>query len=50
MNIKNSNAEKIVEKLRNRNILVSARMGGIRVSTHFWNTEEDIDLLLKHIQ
>ena len=50
VNIKNSNAEKIVEKLRNRNILVSARMGGIRVSTHFWNTEEDIDLLLKHIQ
>jgi len=50
VNIKHSDSEKIVEKLKEKKILVSARMGGIRVSTHFWNTEEDIDTLLKNIQ
>ena len=50
VNIKHPNSEKIVEKLKEKKILVSARMGGIRVSTHFWNTEEDIDTLLKNIQ
>jgi selenocysteine lyase/cysteine desulfurase len=50
VNIKHSNSEKIVEKLKEKKILVSARMDGIRVSTHFWNTEEDIDTLLENIQ
>jgi cysteine desulfurase/selenocysteine lyase len=49
VNIKVSEPEKIAEALRKRNILVSARMNGIRVSTHFWNTEEDIDELLHGI-
>ncbi len=30
------------EKLRSQNILVSARGGGIRVSPHFYNTEEEV--------
>lgn len=49
VNIKVSEPEKVAEALRKRNILVSARMNGIRVSTHFWNTEEDIDELLHGI-
>ncbi|MBU7024708.1 MAG: aminotransferase class V-fold PLP-dependent enzyme [Theionarchaea archaeon] len=49
VNIKVPEPEKVAESLRNRNILVSARMNGIRVSTHFWNTEEDIDELLHGI-
>ncbi|MEM0373949.1 MAG: aminotransferase class V-fold PLP-dependent enzyme [Sulfolobaceae archaeon] len=32
----------IVEKLYEKNIIVSARGGGIRISTHFYNTEEEI--------
>lgn len=50
VNIKHPDAEKIVEKIREKKILVSARMNGIRVSTHFWNTEEDVDKLLEIIQ
>lgn len=49
VNIKVPEPEKVAESLRKRNILVSARMNGIRVSTHFWNTEEDIDELLHGI-
>ncbi|MEA1992874.1 MAG: aminotransferase class V-fold PLP-dependent enzyme [Euryarchaeota archaeon] len=50
VNIAHSNPEKAVEKLKDKNIFVSPRMGGIRVATHFWNTEEDIDKLLDSIQ
>lgn len=49
VNIKHPKPEKVVEALRSQNILVSARMNGIRVSTHFWNTEEDIDDLMHGI-
>ncbi|MGC1121803.1 MAG: aminotransferase class V-fold PLP-dependent enzyme [Candidatus Methanofastidiosia archaeon] len=49
VNIKHPKSEKVAETLRKQNILVSARMNGIRVSTHFWNTEEDIDELLHGI-
>ncbi|MBU7000310.1 MAG: aminotransferase class V-fold PLP-dependent enzyme [Theionarchaea archaeon] len=49
VNIKHPKPEKVVEALRKQNILVSARMNGIRVSTHFWNTEEDIDDLMHGI-
>lgn len=50
VNIIHSDAERIVEKLREKRILTSARMNGIRVSTHFWNTEEDIDKVLETIR
>jgi len=36
----------IVKKLLNDNIIVSSRYGGIRISPHFYNTEEDIDKLI----
>jgi cysteine desulfurase/selenocysteine lyase len=47
VSIVHDNAEKVVEQLESKNILVSARVNGIRVSTHFWNTKEDIDQLLE---
>ena len=49
-NIVHKDAEKIAEDLKKKKILVSARMNGIRVSTHFWNTREDIDNLFENIQ
>ena len=49
-NIVVKDADRIVEGLKKKRILVSARMNGIRVSTHFWNTKEDIDNLLENIQ
>jgi len=50
VNIRHPDATRIAEKLREEKVLVSARMNGIRVSTHFWNTKEDIDRLLEYIQ
>ncbi|KYK38364.1 MAG: aminotransferase class V-fold PLP-dependent enzyme [Theionarchaea archaeon] len=49
VNVIHEDAENVVEKLRKKNIIVSARMNGIRVSTHFWNTKEDIDKLFEAI-
>ena len=50
VNICHEHAENVVESLREKKIVVSARMNGIRVSTHFWNTKEDIDRLMEEIQ
>jgi cysteine desulfurase/selenocysteine lyase len=36
-----------VEKLKQKGIIVSARMNGIRISPHFYNTEEELDRLIK---
>jgi selenocysteine lyase/cysteine desulfurase len=36
----------LVQKLRDQRILASARHGCLRVSVHFYNTEEDIDRLI----
>jgi selenocysteine lyase/cysteine desulfurase len=37
----------VVKELEKRNkIIVSARGKGIRVSTHFYNNEEDVDKLI----
>ena len=38
-----------VENLRKKGIVVSARAQGIRVSPHFYNTEEEIDRLLTEL-
>ena len=43
--------EKLFNKLTEENIVVSPRGGGIRLSFHFYNTEEEVDIvakLLKH--
>ena len=37
--------EKLFSKLTEENVVVSPRGGGIRVSFHFYNTEEEIDVI-----
>ena len=49
VNFKVKNPKKVVEKLKKDNIIVSSRAGGIRVSAHFWNTEDELDTLLKAV-
>jgi selenocysteine lyase/cysteine desulfurase len=41
------NAQKLTNQLLARRIYVSARGGGIRVAPHFYNTEEDINHMVK---
>jgi cysteine desulfurase/selenocysteine lyase len=47
VNFKVESCEKVVENLKEKNIIVSSRAGGIRVSAHFWNTREELDTLLE---
>jgi cysteine desulfurase/selenocysteine lyase len=46
VNFKTAKPQKLVEKLSTKGIIVSARSHGIRVSPHFYNTEEEIDMLM----
>ena len=49
VNFKIDKPEEVVEKLSGKAIIVSARSHGIRVSPHFYNTEEEIDNLIDEI-
>jgi len=49
VNFKIDKPKDVVEKLRRIGIVVSARANGIRVSPHFYNTEEEIDKLVEEI-
>jgi len=42
--------EKHVKRLNEKGIIVSARAHGIRVSPHFYNSEEEIDQLIKELE
>jgi selenocysteine lyase/cysteine desulfurase len=42
----NADAEEVVKKLQRRGVSVSARCGKVRISPHFYNTEEEIDQAL----
>lgn len=42
--------ERRVKELSKKGIIVSARAHGIRVSPHFYNTEEEIDQLIKELK
>jgi selenocysteine lyase/cysteine desulfurase len=42
-------AEK-VEKLREKGIIVSARMNGVRVSPHFYSMEEELERLVEEVE
>jgi cysteine desulfurase/selenocysteine lyase len=50
VNFKIKNPQKTVDELEKKNIVVSARASGIRVSPHFYNTEEEIDSLVTEIK
>lgn len=50
INFKIDNPQKIVGKLEKTGIVVSARANGIRVSPHFYNTEEEIDKFTEEIK
>ena len=50
VNFKIKNPQKIVNELEKKNMVVSARANGIRVSPHFYNTEEEIDGLITEIK
>jgi len=51
VNFKISNCREVVAVLRNeKGVIVSPRLGGIRVSPHFFNTEEDIDTLINGLK
>lgn len=50
VNFKIDKPQKMAEKLKNKGIVVSARAHGIRVSPHFYNTEEEIDKLIEEIK
>jgi len=49
-NFKISNPAERVRKLAEKGFIVSARSHGIRVSPHFYNTEEEIDNLVKELK
>jgi len=49
VNFKVKDAKTVVKKLEKKNIIVSSRAGGIRISAHFWNTTEELDTLLKEL-
>jgi selenocysteine lyase/cysteine desulfurase len=50
INFKVEKPKEVVEHLKRNNIVVSARARGIRVSPHFYNTEEEIDKLVNEVE
>jgi cysteine desulfurase/selenocysteine lyase len=50
VNFKINRPQKVAEMLTKKGIIVSARANGIRVSPHFYNTEEEIDALTEEIR
>jgi selenocysteine lyase/cysteine desulfurase len=42
--------QELVTKLRQKGIVVSARAHGIRVSPHFYNTEDEIERLIEEVK
>jgi selenocysteine lyase/cysteine desulfurase len=47
VNFKVRNPQETADKLAEKGIIISPRAGGIRVSPHFYNTEEEIDKLVE---
>ena len=50
VNFKFRKPQTLVDKLDKRGIVVSARSNGVRVSPHFYNTEEEVDRLMKAVR
>ncbi len=43
-------AQKKADRLKDKNIIISARSNGLRVSPHFYNTEEEIEFLIQELK
>jgi len=50
VNFKIDKPKELAETLRQKGIVASARARGLRVSPHFYNTEEEIDKLMEEIR
>jgi cysteine desulfurase/selenocysteine lyase len=50
VNFRVDKPQQLSEKLQKKGIVVCARANGIRVSPHFYNTEEEIDRLTEEIK
>jgi selenocysteine lyase/cysteine desulfurase len=50
INFKTKTPKKVVEGLSSEGIVVSARANGVRVSPHFYNTEEEIDKAMSQVR
>ncbi|MEM3458904.1 MAG: aminotransferase class V-fold PLP-dependent enzyme [Candidatus Bathyarchaeia archaeon] len=50
VNFKIDKPKKLTETLRQKGIVTSARARGLRVSPHFYNTEEEIDKLMEEVK
>jgi cysteine desulfurase/selenocysteine lyase len=43
-------APEVAAELKRRGVLISARHGNLRISTHFYNSENDIDRLAEELK
>ncbi|MCL6578620.1 MAG: aminotransferase class V-fold PLP-dependent enzyme [Candidatus Bathyarchaeota archaeon] len=50
VNFKIDKPKELAETLRQKGIIASARARGLRVSPHFYNTEEEIDKLMEEVR
>jgi len=50
VNFRISRPKEKVEELRKRGVVVSARMNGIRVSPHFYNTKDELEKFLAYLE
>jgi selenocysteine lyase/cysteine desulfurase len=50
VNFKVENPQQVVKMLGDEGIVISARANGLRVSPHFYNTEEEISKLMEEIK
>ncbi len=50
VNFKLRNPVKVGRELRKRGVFVAPRMGGLRVSPHYYNTEDEVDFLLREVK
>jgi len=50
VNVACKNADSIAKQLLERGVVLSVRAGGLRISPHFYNTENEIDKLLSELR
>jgi cysteine desulfurase/selenocysteine lyase len=50
LNVKHKDPEGITKKLAEQKIVVSPRVGGIRISPHFYNRKNEVDTFLEKLK